>query len=217
MLYKRFWFPFQKSSNHFKSVDTGLQISQASENVWKILQVILWTSVQIWCNMYQRTHSPALLRWFSLQTKEGQRRSEFHLVGLENSEAASIKRTIGLVFGPFTALCISFLKRCTLTKKIWRALSSEATGSWSPLHMIVSQDSFGLWTWARVHTARRTAYFNGCPYNYTFIYNYITIFVGIPHFYDIPRSGWLLVLSLYEADYLQIFQCVSFCLPCYCS
>ena len=28
-----------------------------------------------------------------------------------------IERTIGLVLGPFTALCISFLKRCTLTNK----------------------------------------------------------------------------------------------------
>ena len=29
-----------------------------------------------------------------------------------------IERTIGLVLGPFTALCRSFLKRCTLTNKV---------------------------------------------------------------------------------------------------
>ena len=38
-----------------------------------------------------------------------------------------IERTIGLVLCPFTALCRSFLKRCTLTNKavgtVWRALS----------------------------------------------------------------------------------------------
>ena len=34
-------------------------------------------------------HSPCLLRWFCLQTSEGQRRSEFHLVMLENSETPS--------------------------------------------------------------------------------------------------------------------------------
>ena len=38
-----------------------------------------------------------------------------------------IERTIGLVLGPFTALCRSFLKRCALTNKavrtIWRTLS----------------------------------------------------------------------------------------------
>ena len=32
---------------------------------------------------------PCLLRWSCLQTSEGQRRSEFHLVGLENSETPS--------------------------------------------------------------------------------------------------------------------------------
>ena len=32
-----FGFSFKKFSNHFKTIDTGLQISQASENVWKVL------------------------------------------------------------------------------------------------------------------------------------------------------------------------------------
>ena len=35
-----FLFPFLKSSNHFKTTDIGLQISQASENVWKVLWVL---------------------------------------------------------------------------------------------------------------------------------------------------------------------------------
>ena len=34
-------YPFQKSSNHFQTTDTGLQISQASKIIWKVLQVIL--------------------------------------------------------------------------------------------------------------------------------------------------------------------------------
>ena len=42
-------------------------------------------------------------------------------------DPAIIERNIRLVLGPFTALCKSFLKRCTLTNKavgtIWRALS----------------------------------------------------------------------------------------------
>ena len=37
-----FWgFSFYKSSNRFKVIDTGLQISQASKNIWKDLHVIL--------------------------------------------------------------------------------------------------------------------------------------------------------------------------------
>ena len=54
----------------------------------------LWTSVQIRWNIVSglcitRNRSPCLLRWSCLQTSEGQRRSEFHLVGLENSETPS--------------------------------------------------------------------------------------------------------------------------------
>ena len=33
-------YPLQKSSNYFQSTDTGLQISQASKIIWKVLQVI---------------------------------------------------------------------------------------------------------------------------------------------------------------------------------
>ena len=35
-------YPFQKSTNYFQTTDTGLQISQASKIIWKVLQVILW-------------------------------------------------------------------------------------------------------------------------------------------------------------------------------
>ena len=42
-------------------------------------------------------------------------------------DPAIIEKTLGLVLGPFTALCRSFLKHCTLTNKavgtLWRALS----------------------------------------------------------------------------------------------
>ena len=34
-------YPFQKSSNYFQTTDTGLQISQGSKMIWKVLQVIL--------------------------------------------------------------------------------------------------------------------------------------------------------------------------------
>ena len=54
--------------------------------------------------------------------------------------------------------------------------SAEATGSWSPSPLIVSRDSFSLWTWARVQTARSTAYFNGCHYIFDIlVYYYICL------------------------------------------
>ena len=46
-----FRFPFLKSSNHLKTFDTGLKISQSSENVWEVLRVILRNSVPFWCNI----------------------------------------------------------------------------------------------------------------------------------------------------------------------
>ena len=44
-------------------------------------------NLMIFCskNIYLRNLSPGLLRWSSLQTKKGQRHTEFHLVGFENS------------------------------------------------------------------------------------------------------------------------------------
>ena len=73
--------------------------------------------------------------WSSLQAKEGQRRSEFRLVGLEKRRTYNpviIKRTICLVLGSSTALYISFLERRTLTNEvvgtIWRDLPNLIRG-----------------------------------------------------------------------------------------
>ena len=63
----------------------------------------------------------------------------------------------------------------------------------------------------RVQTARSTAYFNGCPYIFDILLYYY-IFVCTTFLWPL-RFGWLLVLSLYKKDYLQIFKCVSFRLP----
>ena len=38
-------YPFQKPSNYFQTTDTGLQISQVSKIIWKVLQVILWSFI----------------------------------------------------------------------------------------------------------------------------------------------------------------------------
>ena len=76
-------------------------------------------------------------------------------------DPAIIERTIGLVFGPFTVLYRSFLKRCTLTNKlktvpvgtVWRVLSKPLQRRQGTEHsppLIVSQDSISHWTWARL-------------------------------------------------------------------
>ena len=59
-----------------------------------------------------------------------------------------------------------------------------------------------------LQTARSTAYFNGCPYIFDILLHY---YICLCTTFLWPlRFGWLLVLSLYEEDYLQIFKCVSF-------
>ena len=42
------------------------------------------------------------------------------------------------------------------------------------------------------------------------MYFYITIYVCLPHFYDLSAFGWLLVLSLYKEVYLQILNVCPF-------
>ena len=66
-----------------------------------------------------------------------------------------IERMIGLVLGPSTALCRSFLKHCTPTNKevgsIWRDLSKPPQRRKGHDNLIDSRDSFSLWTLARFH------------------------------------------------------------------
>ena len=76
-----------------------------------------------------------LVFYGDLQTKEGKRRSEFHLAGLKNSETPSSssvwpsdhREDYRSCAWPYFSPVRSFLKRCTLTNKavgtIWRVLS----------------------------------------------------------------------------------------------
>ena len=101
-----------------------------------------------------------------------------------------IERTIGLVLGPFTALYRSFLKRCTLTNKavgtIWRALSKPPQRRQGPdprpLWMLVGTPSaFGPELAYRLRVAQPTL----MDVPIFLIYFYITIYVSVPHFYDL--------------------------------
>ena len=77
-----------------KLLTQGYRYHKLRKNIWKILYIILWTSVEIWGYFVprifvKRNLSSGLLRWSSLQIKEGQRHTEFHLVGFENSQTPS--------------------------------------------------------------------------------------------------------------------------------
>ena len=136
-------------------------------------------------------------------------------------DQAIVEMTIGLGLGPFTALYRSFPKRCTLTNKavgtIWRALSTppqRRQGSDPrPLWLLVETPSdFGPELAYRLRVAQPTLmdvtrYFSYTLYFYTCPY---------PTFVLPLHVGWLLVLSLYKVDYLQILKCASFWLQGFC-
>ena len=66
---------------------------------------------------------------------------------------------------PLLNQCYSFWAiryRDTPIIRHWLMASIQLrTGSWSPSPLILSRDSFSLWTWDRVQTAHSIAYFNG--------------------------------------------------------
>ena len=105
-----------------------------------------------------------------------------------------IERTIDLVLVPFTALFRSFLKRCTLTNKaVWRisrALSKPPQRRQGP-------NSRPLWLLAGTPSAF------GPELAYRLHVEQLTLIDVL--------FGWLLVLSLYNEDYLQRMCCKLSC------
>ena len=131
-----------------------------------------------------------------------------------------IERTIGLVFGPSTALYRPFLKHCTLTNKavwtIWRPLSKPPQRRQGPdlrpLWLLV-----GIPSAVRPELASRRVEHSLHYSDVTIFFLYI-IFITNAVLVSILwplRLVWLLVCCLYKV-YLQIFKCVSFWLHCCC-
>ena len=128
-----------------------------------------------------------------------------------------IERTIGIMIGPFTALCRSFLKRGTLTNKavgtIWRALSK-------PLQRRQGPDPHPLWLLVWTPSAfgpelayrLRAAQPNSMDVPIYFWYTNVQLLLLYMFVYHISMASplcWLLFLSLYKEGYLHICKCVS--------
>ena len=141
----------------------------------------------------------------------------FHLVGFENSQTPSsttvwpliIKRTIGLVLGPYTASYRPFIKHCNLNKKafgtLWRALSRHSQ-RWQgpdlcPLWLIVGilQPS----DLSSLPDGRNTA----CPIRmslYIFLISLLPMLFVYRFLWPL-RLVWLLVCCLYKEVYIYKF------------
>ena len=100
-------------------------------------------------------------------------------------DPAIIERTISLVPGPFTALYISFLRRCTLTNKavgtIWRALSK-------PPQRLQGPDPRPLW----LLVGTPSAFGPGLAYR---------LCVAQPTLMDVPIYFWYTIILLYMFVY----------------
>ena len=85
-----------------------------------------------------------------------------------------------------TACVINTLKgqsviNIILESHFYNTSSSEATGSWSPPPLIVIRNSFSLWTWARIQTARSDSLLKWMS---LYIFD-ILKYICVPHFYDL--------------------------------
>ena len=126
-----------------------------------------------------------------------------------------IKRTIGLVLGPSTALYEPFLKHCTLTNKavgtIWQALSkppqSRQGPDLCPLWLLVGTPSAIIPELAFSRAEHSPSYSDVAKYIFDIYYLLTMLFVYL--FLWPLRLVWLLVCCLYKGVYLQIFKCVS--------
>ena len=128
-----------------------------------------------------------------------------------------IERTIGLLFGPSTALYEPVLKHCTLTNKavgtIWRALSKTPQRRQGPdlcpLWLLVGTPSAIIPELAFSRAEHSRPYSDVAKYIF---YTYYLLTMLFVYWFLCPlRLVWLLVCCcLYKEVYLQIFKCVSF-------
>ena len=108
-----FWIFNPKIFKLLQTADQGLQVSVPLESSLDHTLNFCRNLVTFHSkSMCQKVSLTGLLRWSSLQTKEGKRHTEFHLAGFEISQSLRrrqhdrlvIERAIGLVLGPSTAL-----------------------------------------------------------------------------------------------------------------
>ena len=138
-------------------IDIGSPISQASENVWEVLQAILRTAVQIWYFIVSRicfikNHSRDHFQWpLRCQRTFSSPWDNFIIVLADNTSNNN------------TFVCKRHYVGDYMTGLV--QTSSEVTESWSSSPLIVSWDSFSHQTYTRLKI-------DGCHYLY-FSYHYI--------------------------------------------
>ena len=143
----------------FLIIYTGLHISQASENVWKVLRVILRTVSKLGTVSLQEYVSIGItlpvfygVLIYKLRYLKGT--TNFISLG-----SKIVKRLRRWLYEP--VILFQLYTDCSWSIALWLTrrwhhipgivqTSSEATGFWFPTLLIVSRDSSSPWIWARV-------------------------------------------------------------------
>ena len=113
-------------------------MTNTSQNIWKVLQVILWAFVQIWWIIVSKNRLPVFYGDLVYKPRS-QRRSEFvssdskivKYLRCRKYDPVITERTIGL--DPFTALYNFFLEHCDLTNKAMGTIWWDLSKPWSCL------------------------------------------------------------------------------------
>ena len=145
----------------------------------------------LWLTYHENIYGQ-LWTWWSQMTQRLRRRQYDPVI---------IERTIGLVLGPSTALFEPFLKHYTLNNKamgtIWWALSKppqrcQGPDLPSPL-TLVSRDSFGHQTWARISQAEHSrSYSDVAKYTFDIIRGYyVSVLQKLTGYRRIPCQEWV--------------------------
>ena len=199
----------------------------SSKNIWKVLKIILRTSVKIWWSIFRYMYKnmcqkESLIRSSTVILVYKLRRVKdtpnfissgseiFKRLRRRRYSPLIIERTMGIVPGPSTALYRHFLK---LT--IWRwdymmgldQTSSEETWSWSSSLLNFRRDSFGHQTWVHSQIGGAQLAIFGCHYIYFWYVIFSTYDVWVSIFITSSIDVAISFLSILGG--LQIFKCVS--------
>ena len=221
-----FEFPFSKFSNHSQTCDTGLQISQASENFFlNSSDHTLSFHSEISFKEYVSQGISHPVCYGDLVYKLKRVRCEVNVVSSGSKivkrlrrrtyDPVITKKTIGLVLGPSTSLYRSFLKHCTPTKNavgsMWRDLSKPPQRRQGPdpssLWLLVGTPSV-LGPELASRWAEHILLLRMPLYILIFCFCRLACLCG--NLYGLFELVGCWSSSLYKQNYLQVFKCVSF-------
>ena len=223
--------PKNRGASHF--VAHGLHSGYRYQKLRKTFGKLFRSYSDLWWNIvpricFWRNLLPDLLQWSCQETKEGQMRSEFRLVGLENCKTPLTSQVWPSDDREDDMSCaLPFYSLVQIYPNALHWLTLRLWGLWQDLTKFPKRrqgpDPRPLWLliWTpsvlgpelASRQAEHSVFWRVTLYIFDILilspYMSVRIFMASP-------LRWLLVLVLYKEDYLQMFKCVSFWLHSFC-